>query len=225
MNHAVHSKSHELYTKCDARREALCISQLTAFIAELMHHRTELENQLQSWIPCLAQLTVFTMKLHILVNNKQDEFVIYDEVATSSVIEVMCVQQQHIFTLLQDDLRVSSQSFVMLRKSYDALTKTTENIDWHVNSALITGDFRLTPFADLMAEARNIAFYFKIFMDNLVEKVNCVEIHRTDIKCVKNLLDNSRMSDAFLKACDDFVTASRRQIDCFNSKACENCAR
>lgn len=218
MNTPKKLNNHEFYTKCDERRESKCISVLEKFIVELIRYHAQLAGHMKEWVPRLDQLTILAMKLRILANNKQTGFVIYDEYAADNVIAEFYAHQKQIFDELQGNLAAIADAYAKLRIVYDALQESTIGIDWRVNSPFITGDLHLVPFASLLDEARNIMFYFKIFHENLEDKFKCMEIQRTDSTCVKKLLENSRMSEAFLKSFNDFLTASRKQCDCFNQR-------
>lgn len=213
MNSQRKPKTRSFYSKCDVQREKSCITCLKSFAAELCRYHMQLEGQLKKWTSRLDQLTVAAMKLHILAGNEQEGFVVYDEHVAENVASEMSAQQKQILIELQSDIRTFSESFISLRKSYDALKESTENIDWNVNSPLITGDLHLTPLDVILTEACNIMFYFKVFLENLEEKVICVAIHPTEHACVKKLLDNTRISIGFMKSFEEFLAVCQKQFD------------
>lgn len=201
-----------LYTKCDKAKECNCIAQLQRLTTALMRHREQLEHQLARFIPIADQLIVHTIKLHILENNNQGDFVIYDEEQAKVVAKKYKSKQIPLHAQLQNLMDGISRSFNVTRTAYDNFRESTATIDWMVNSSLITGDINLKPLKEIVEDACDIVFYFKVFSDNLKEKVHAVQSNRTEQSCIQNLLNSLNVSTKFLVSLDAFLAACEKQI-------------
>lgn len=205
-------------TKCDTEKEYKCIVQLKRLILALIQHRKLLENQLEKFIPITDQLIVHTIKLHILENNNQGDFFIYDEQQAKVVAKKYYLKQKPLHAELQRLTDAIAESFIAIRTAYDNFKESTTNIDWNVNSTLITGDVNLKPLKHIVDESCDILFYFKVFSDNLKEKMYAVQTNRTQQCCIKKLVNSLNVSMDFLLALDVFVLACENQIKQFDGK-------
>lgn len=207
-----------LYTKCDQAKECNCIAQLKSLTTALMRHRELMENQLARFIPIADQLIVHTIKLHILENNNQGDFVIYNEQQAKVVAKKYKSKQIPLHAQLENLIDGISRSYHVTRIAYDNFQESTATIDWMVNSTLITGDINLKPLKEIVDESCDIVFYFKVFSDNLKEKVHAVLSNRTEQSCVQNLLNSLNVSAQFLVSLDAFLAACEKQIKRFDVK-------